>query len=130
MVHPLDGINAMRIGVSRIDKNDEYQLVVESDVQLRSCLTDEKYDASVAFSSQSSEIFCSESDLNVKVLKLQASEYARLRAGQILFRYFALQPAESLADLGFGRDLVDGQITHHIVAKTFSLPYTSWAGFN
>jgi alanine dehydrogenase len=84
MVHPLDGINAMRIGVSRIVKNDEYQLVVESDAQLRSCLTDEKYDASVAFSSQSSEIFCSESDLNVKVLKLQAPEYARLRAGQIL----------------------------------------------
>ena len=120
----------MRIGVPRIVKNDKYQVVVESVAQLGSCLTDEECDASVAFSSQSSEIFCSESDLNVKVLKPQVSEYARLRAGQILFRYFALQPAESLADLGFGRDLVDSQITHHVVAKTFSLPYTSWAGFN
>jgi alanine dehydrogenase len=40
--------------------------------------------------------------------------------------------AVAQSDPGFalGLNMIDGHVTHEAVAKTFSLPYTSWAGLN
>ncbi len=105
----------MRIGVPREVKNDEYrvamlpvgveelvldghEVLIEAGAGLGSGLTDEEYFASGAIIVATADKVWSESDLIVKVKEPQVSEYARLRAGQILFTYFHFAASRSLTD--------------------------------
>ena len=105
----------MRIGVPREVKNDEYrvamlpvgveelvldghEVLIEAGAGLGSGLTDEEYSASGATIVATAEKVWSESDLIVKVKEPQVSEYARLRAGQLLFTYFHFAASRSLTD--------------------------------
>jgi alanine dehydrogenase len=105
----------MRIGVPREVKNDEYrvamlpvgveelvldghEVLIEAGAGLGSGLTDEEYSASGATIVATADKVWSESDLIVKVKEPQVSEYARLRAGQILFTYFHFAASRSLTD--------------------------------
>jgi alanine dehydrogenase len=105
----------MRIGVPREVKNDEYrvamlpvgveelvldghEVLIEAGAGLGSGLTDEEYSASGAMIVATADKVWSESDLIVKVKEPQVSEYARLRAGQILFTYFHFAASRSLTD--------------------------------
>lgn len=105
----------MRIGVPREVKNDEYrvamlpvgveelvldghEVLIEAGAGLGSGLTDEEYSASGAIIVATADKVWSESDLIVKVKEPQVSEYARLRAGQILFTYFHFAASRSLTD--------------------------------
>lgn len=105
----------MRIGVPREVKNDEYrvamlpvgveelvldghQVLIEAGAGLGSGLTDEEYAESGAVIVATAEKVWSESDLIVKVKEPQVTEYARLRAGQILFTYFHFAANRSLTD--------------------------------
>jgi len=105
----------MRIGVPREVKNDEYrvamlpvgveelvldghQVLIEAGAGLGSGLTDEEYAESGAVIVATAENVWSESDLIVKVKEPQVTEYARLRAGQILFTYFHFAASRSLTD--------------------------------
>jgi alanine dehydrogenase len=105
----------MRIGVPREVKNDEYrvamlpvgveelvldghEVLIEAGAGLGSGLTDEEYSASGAMIVATADKVWSESDLIVKVKEPQVSEYARLRAGQLLFTYFHFAASRSLTD--------------------------------
>jgi alanine dehydrogenase len=105
----------MRIGVPREVKNDEYrvamlpvgveelvldghEVLIEAGAGLGSGLTDEEYSASGATIVATADKVWSESDLIVKVKEPQVSEYARLRAGQLLFTYFHFAASRSLTD--------------------------------
>jgi alanine dehydrogenase len=105
----------MRIGVPREVKNDEYrvamlpvgveelvldghEVLIEAGAGLGSGLTDEEYSASGAIIVATADKVWSESDLIVKVKEPQVSEYARLRAGQLLFTYFHFAASRSLTD--------------------------------
>lgn len=105
----------MRIGVPREVKNDEYrvamlpvgveelvldghEVLIEAGAGLGSGLTDEEYSVSGAIIVATADKVWSESDLIVKVKEPQVSEYARLRAGQLLFTYFHFAASRSLTD--------------------------------
>ena len=77
---------------------DGHEVLIEAGAGLGSGLTDEEYSASGATIVATADKVWSESDLIVKVKEPQVSEYARLRAGQILFTYFHFAASRSLTD--------------------------------
>jgi alanine dehydrogenase len=77
---------------------DGHEVLIEAGAGLGSGLTDEEYSASGATIVATAEKVWSESDLIVKVKEPQVSEYARLRAGQLLFTYFHFAASRSLTD--------------------------------
>jgi alanine dehydrogenase len=95
----------MKIGVPREVKNDEYRVAmlpvgveelvadghevfVEAGAGLGSGLTDELYAESGAKIVPDAKSVWNNADLIVKVKEPQAGEYAKMRAGQIVFTYF------------------------------------------
>lgn len=105
----------MKIGVPREVKTDEYrvamlpvgveelindghQVIVESGAGLGSGLTDEEYIASGATIAPGPDAVWANADLIVKVKEPQASEYNKLRSGQVVFTYFHFAANRVLAE--------------------------------